>query len=119
MIGICSYFVLDRPVFEWNEVLLHPELTLWWSFLSADGAHHKKPDSPTHPLQHTKGEVFKTKWCHMASQTLVIIAAGNGLPPATCHTITRTTDLLTTSNATSVLRNDRKYIFMFPGMNSA
>ena len=21
----------------------------WWSFLLADGAHHKKPHSPTHP----------------------------------------------------------------------
>ena len=33
IIGIRSYCVLDRPVFEWNQVLLHPELTLWWSFL--------------------------------------------------------------------------------------
>ena len=47
-IGICSYYVLDRPVFERCQTLLHPELTLWWSFLFADGAHHKKPHSPTH-----------------------------------------------------------------------
>ena len=45
IIGICSYCVLDRPVFDWNQVLLHPELTPWWSFLFANGAHHKKPHS--------------------------------------------------------------------------
>ena len=50
IIGICSYFVLNRPVFEWTQILLHPELTPWWSFLFADGAHHKKPHSPTHPV---------------------------------------------------------------------
>ena len=49
IIGICSYCVLDRPVFERCQTLLHPELTPWWSFLLADGAHHKKPHSPTHP----------------------------------------------------------------------
>ena len=54
IIGICSYCVLDRPVFERCQTLLHPELTLWWSFLLADGAHHKKPHSPTHPLYFTK-----------------------------------------------------------------
>ena len=27
IIGICSYYVLVRPVFEWNQVLLRPELT--------------------------------------------------------------------------------------------
>ena len=48
IIGICSYCVPDRPVFEWNQVLLHPGLTPWWSFRFADGAHHKKPHSPTH-----------------------------------------------------------------------
>ena len=48
-IGICSYCVLDRPVFERCQTLLHQELTPWWSFLMADGAHHKKPHSPTHP----------------------------------------------------------------------
>ena len=42
--------VLDMPVFEWNQVLLHPELTPLWSFLFADGAHHKKLHSPTHPI---------------------------------------------------------------------
>ena len=26
-------------------------MTPWWSFLLADGAHHKKPHSPTHPIQ--------------------------------------------------------------------
>ena len=50
MIEICSYCVLDRPAFERCQTLLHPELTPWWSFLCADGAHHKKPHSPTHPL---------------------------------------------------------------------
>ena len=50
IIGICSYCVLDRPVFEWCQTLLHPELTPWWSFLLADGTHHKKPHSPTHPI---------------------------------------------------------------------
>ena len=49
IIGICSYYVLDRPVFERCQTLLHPELTPWWSFLLADGARHKKPHSPTHP----------------------------------------------------------------------
>ena len=48
--GICSYCVLDRPVFQWNQVVLHPELTLWWSVLNANGAQHKKPHSPTHPM---------------------------------------------------------------------
>ena len=38
-----------RPVFERCQTLLHPELTPWWSFLLADGAHHKKSHSPTHP----------------------------------------------------------------------
>ena len=28
IIGICWYCVLDRTVYEWNQVLLHPELTL-------------------------------------------------------------------------------------------
>ena len=46
---ICSYCELDRPVFEQCQTLLHPELTPCWSFLLADGAHHKKPHSPTHP----------------------------------------------------------------------
>ena len=54
IIGICSYCVLDRPVFEWNQVLLHPELTPRGSFLFADGAHHKKPHSPTYPKTHTE-----------------------------------------------------------------
>ena len=40
IIGICSYCVLDRPVFDQCQTLLHPELTPWWSFLLADGAHH-------------------------------------------------------------------------------
>ena len=47
---MCSYCVLDKPVFERCQRLLHPELTPWWSFPLADGAHHKKPHSPTHPL---------------------------------------------------------------------
>ena len=49
IIGICSYCVLDRPVFERCQTLLHPEVTPWRSFLLADGAHHKKSHSPTHP----------------------------------------------------------------------
>ena len=55
IIGICSYCELDRPVFEQCQTLLHPELTPWWSFLLADGAHHKKPHSPTHPIMYVKG----------------------------------------------------------------
>ena len=57
IIGICSYCVLDRPAFERCQTLLHPELTPWWSFLLADGAHHKKPQSPTH----LRG-MFDMKW---------------------------------------------------------
>ena len=62
IIGICSYCVLDRPVFERCQTLLHPELTPWWSFLLADGAHHKKPHSPTHPndLQKTTDTLRKS-----------------------------------------------------------
>ena len=41
IIGICSYCVLDRPLFERCQTLLHPELIPWWSFLLADGAHHR------------------------------------------------------------------------------
>ena len=58
MIGICSYCVLDKPVFERYQTLLHPELTPWWSFLLADGAHHKKPHSPTHPLTLAEKRLF-------------------------------------------------------------
>ena len=58
MIGICSYCVLDRPVFEWDQVLLHPELTPCWSFLFADGAHHKKPHSPTHTTKDRKVHMY-------------------------------------------------------------
>ena len=54
MIGICSYCVLDRPVFERCQTLLNPELTPWWSFLLVDGAHHKKPHSPTHPTNYLR-----------------------------------------------------------------
>ena len=54
IIGICSYCVINRPVFERCQTLLHPELTPWWSFPLADGAHHKKPHSPTHPPVETK-----------------------------------------------------------------
>ena len=62
---ICSYYVLYRPVFERCQTLLHPELTLWWSFLLADGAHHKKPHSPTHPmavLENIKSHTLVTIW---------------------------------------------------------
>ena len=45
IIGICSYCVLDKPVFEWNQVLLHPEPDHMVVFLLSDGAHHKKPHS--------------------------------------------------------------------------
>ena len=65
-IGICSYFVLDRPVFERCQTLLHPELTPWWSFLLADGAHHKKPHSPTHP--HI--------WWWNVAQSLILLRRG-------------------------------------------
>ena len=45
--------------------LLHPDLTPWWSFLLADGAHHKKPHSPTHPgveeITKCLDELFKDK----------------------------------------------------------
>ena len=57
IIGICSYCELDRPVFEQCQTLLHPELTPWWSFPLADGAHHKKPHSPTHPIEQIEGSV--------------------------------------------------------------
>ena len=62
IIGICSYCVLDRPVFERCQTLLHPELTLWWSFLLADGAHHKKPHSPTHPMTNDQVQQITVIW---------------------------------------------------------
>ena len=62
IIGICSYCAVDRPVFERCQTLLHPELTPWWSFLLADGAHHKKPHSPTHPRILTKVFCVFCKW---------------------------------------------------------
>ena len=62
IIGIRSYCVLDR-IFEWNQVLLHPELTPWWSFIFADGAYHKKPCSPTHP----KSTVQIYSFCYLSS----------------------------------------------------
>ena len=64
IIGICSYCVLDRSVFERCQTLLHPELTPWWLF--ADGAHHKKPHSPTHPKR-TVGKIYV--FCHNLSGT--------------------------------------------------
>ena len=66
IIGICSYCVLDRPVFKRCQTLLHPELTSWWSFLLADGARHKKPHSPTHP---------KFRWWrgHICGSFIIII----------------------------------------------
>ena len=65
IIGICSYCVLDRPVFERCQTLLHPELTPWWSFPLADGAHHKKPHSPTHP-----NEINQVQTYHYAAWEL-------------------------------------------------
>ena len=62
IIGICSYCVLDRPVFERCQTLLHPELTPWWSFLLADGAHHKKPHSPTHRQGEGEMRIFVLRW---------------------------------------------------------
>ena len=35
-----------------------PELTPWWSFPLANGAHHKKPHSPTHPPDLYMGITF-------------------------------------------------------------
>ena len=40
IIKICSYCVLNGPVFELREILIHPGLTLGWSFLNTDAAHH-------------------------------------------------------------------------------
>ena len=57
--GIRSYCVLDRPVFEWCQTLLHPELTPWWSFLLTDSAHLKKPHSPTHPGHENEIELYQ------------------------------------------------------------
>ena len=50
-IRIYSYCVLNRSVhvFGWTPILLHPEPNPWWSFLFTNGAHYKKPHSPTHP----------------------------------------------------------------------
>ena len=105
MIGICSYCVLDRPVFERCQTLLHPELTPWWSFPLADGAHHKKPHSPTHPsaeqetnhnlnqwwpssLMHicgTRGRWVKLTHCGLvmphSNTDLAMADSGNGLLP--------------------------------------
>ena len=55
IIGICSHCVADRPVFEQSN-LFHPQPTLWWSFLYADGARHRynKPHSPSHPKVHSQ-----------------------------------------------------------------
>ena len=72
IIGICSYCVLDRPVFERCQTLLHPELTPWWSFLLADGAHHKKPHSPTHPHQNTQCKQFQNTQCKQFQNTQYI-----------------------------------------------
>ena len=125
IIGICSHCVLDRPLFEWNQVLqcgklnfwstrpktdapymfytkfhlprpvfhspsskctriklvsgralvsltvlLHPELTVYWSFLFAGAAYHKKPHSPTHPcLLWGWGE----NWPHYNCITLYLV----------------------------------------------
>ena len=44
-INICTYYGLDRPVFEHCQILLHPELTLVVVFIlesPAGGANHKK-----------------------------------------------------------------------------
>ena len=49
---------------------LHPELTPWWSFLFADGAHHKKPHSPTHPISYVKVSEFQLKF-HLSLFTRV------------------------------------------------
>ena len=80
-IGICSNCVLDRPVFEWCQTLLHPELTLWWSFLLADGAHHKKPHSPTHPNMKDKDPIilyiqYHGCWCPGGSRSQGICSQG-------------------------------------------
>ena len=45
-------------MFEWSQIQLHTKLTLWWSFLHANRAHHKKPHSPASTLW---------KWHHWKS----------------------------------------------------
>ena len=71
IIEICSYWELDRPVFEQCQTLLHPELTPWWSFLLADGAHHKKPHSPTHPnIHHKVWDKITYPFCPMINKSI-------------------------------------------------
>ena len=48
MFRICLYFVLDRPVLELSQIMIHSELTLQWSFFYADGDHHKETHRPYH-----------------------------------------------------------------------
>ena len=48
IIGICSFCVLDKPISEISQILFHPDLTLWWSYLYDDDA-HKNPHNPSHP----------------------------------------------------------------------
>ena len=89
----------------WNQVLFHPELTPWWSFLFTNGAHHKKLHSPTHPkflwitpsqmptdlIDHLYWFVSLLShfWYHFYTYTwfnqpyiLVNIGSGNGLVPS-------------------------------------
>ena len=40
IIGICSYCAPDRPVFEWSQIMLHPELTLRCFVLFAPVEHN-------------------------------------------------------------------------------
>ena len=53
-LSLSAFLRTDRPVFEWNQVLLHPELTPvvnCWSFLCANGAHQRNLTAP--PTQFT------------------------------------------------------------------
>ena len=44
----------------WISLHNESELILWWSLIFADGAHHKKPHSPTHPINYLDNFDHKT-----------------------------------------------------------
>ena len=43
-----AWFLSFSPIFEWSQILLHPEPIQWWAFLHADGAHNNKLHSHSH-----------------------------------------------------------------------